>query len=245
MIDSGKSNDNMLANRCDNTWLFIESPVSDYHAVWKMQKNILEAGKKDPAFPDLAIFVEHDPVLTLGRRGGRDNLKVSERFLAESGVEVVHVERGGDVTYHGPGQLVGYPLIRLGRNRLGVLSYVEKLEEAMIRTALEWNVPAGRNALNRGVWVENRKLGSLGIAVRRGIAFHGFALNVNLSLEPYGWINPCGLKGISATSLSAEASAEISMEEAREAMKRQMASVFKIEWKSADWSELEAMAGRT
>jgi lipoate-protein ligase B len=211
-------------------WYFTDLGTISYRTAWDLQKTLLEAKKKDNSFPDVVLFLEHHPVFTLGRRGGKENLKVSECVFKEAGIEIIQVERGGDITYHGPGQLVGYPVIHLQRNGLKVVEYVEGLEQAMIETASEWGIDAERNSLNRGVWVGKRKLGSIGIAVKRGISFHGFALNVDLSLEPYEWINPCGLQNVSMTSMSLEAQGKISFNQVRETMRKQMASIFQIQW---------------
>jgi lipoate-protein ligase B len=153
--------------------------------------------------PDTVLFLEHTSVFTLGKRGGRENLTVTDDFLADRGVTVFETERGGNITYHGPGQLVVYPIISLKRLGIGVADYVDRLEEVMLRTAAAWGVRAGRNPKNRGVWIENNKLGSIGIAVKRGIALHGLALNVSTDLAPFGWINPCGLTDVGITTLSA------------------------------------------
>lgn len=221
-------------------WYFIDLGTVAYKTVWDLQKTILEAKKKDNSFPDVVLFLEHQPVFTLGRRGDMENLKVSGCVFKESGIEIIRVERGGDITYHGPGQLVGYPVIHLQRNGLKVVEYVEKLEQAMIQTASRWGIDAGRNALNRGVWVGERKLGSIGIAVKRGISFHGFALNVDLSLQPYKWINPCGLHNVSMTSMALETGGNIPMEKVRESMREQMESIFKIRWERLSLQELKS-----
>jgi lipoate-protein ligase B len=220
-------------------WYFIDLGIVAYETAWDLQRNILEAKKKERSFPDVVLFLEHHPVFTLGRRGGRENLKVSECLLKESGIEIIQVERGGDITYHGPGQLVGYPVINLQGNGLKVVQYVEGLEQAMIQTASHWDINAGQNTLNRGVWVGKQKLGSIGIAVKRGISFHGFALNVDLSLEPYTWINPCGLQDVSMTSMALETSGKISIAQVRESMRKQMASIFKIDWEPMIFAELD------
>ncbi len=178
---------------------------------------------------NILLLLEHPPVFTLGRRGGRKNLRVSEDFLQRSGVEVVHAERGGDVTYHGPGQIVGYPIVNLHAAGITVTEYVERLEEVMIRTARRWGVSATRNPVNRGVWVGNNKLGSIGITVRRGVTFHGFALNVNTGLEPFGWINPCGLTGIGMTSIERETAREVAMGEARREMVKNFEEIFEAD----------------
>lgn len=136
---------------------------------------------------------------------------VSEAFLAERQIAVVPIERGGVITYHGPGQLVVYPIIHLKQAGLSVAEYVSLLEELMIALAAEVGVTADRDPRNHGVWVGNHKLGSIGIAIRHGVSFHGMALNVNLSLEPFGWINPCGLTGVRMTSLAAETGKTVTM----------------------------------
>jgi len=173
------------------TALFLDLPITGYGEARELQSSFVDARKKNIIDTDIFILLEHPPVFTLGRRGGLDNLLATEEFLENFGIPVVHVERGGNITFHGPGQLVVYPIIDLRITGLTVPDYVSSLEEIMIRTAADWGIKAGRNPINRGVWKKNNKLGSVGIAVRRGISFHGFAFNVNLSLEPFTWINPC------------------------------------------------------
>ena len=203
--------------------------MTDYQKVRELQLRLVTARERRSIVPDILLLMEHEPVFTLGRRGGRENLMVSELFLEEARIPIVHVERGGNITFHGPGQLVGYPILDLRAAKLTVTGYVEKLEEIMIRTAAHWGVHATRNRLNHGIWVEGRKLGSLGIAIRRGITFHGFALNVNVSLEPFGWINPCGLQGVKMTSLEQQIARKVSMKEVREQMKHNIKEVFDVD----------------
>lgn len=210
------------------TWYFADLGTVAYQTAWDLQKNLLEAKKADSAFPDIVLFLEHRPVFTLGRSGRPENLKVSETVVKKAGMQIVRTDRGGDITYHGPGQLVVYPVINLEKNRLRVIQYVEKLEEAMIQTVRAWNIDAGRSKLNRGVWVEGRKLGSIGIAVKRKIAMHGLALNVDLLLDPYDWINPCGLENVSMTSMARQTGKKIAMFRVKEELKRNMAEIFKI-----------------
>ena len=188
---------------------------------------------------DIVLLLEHPRVFTLGRRGGLENLTVSGDFLEKAGVPVIHVERGGDITFHGPGQVVMYPILDLRDARLGVVDYVELLEEVMIRTASDWGIEAGRNPLNRGVWVGNNKLGSIGIAIRKGISFHGMAFNVNLSLEPFGWINPCGLQNIGITSMERELARKLSMDKVREAVKRHVETIFSVKLVKTELEKLK------
>jgi len=203
-----------------------------------LQNNLVGARKDGVIDKDIVLLLEHPPVFTLGRRGGLKNLTVSEDFLNKAGIPVVHVERGGDITFHGPGQVIMYPIIDIRAARLGVIDYVGLLEEVMIRTASDWGIEAGRNSLNRGVWVGNNKLGSIGLAIRRGISFHGMAFNVNLSLEPFGWINPCGLQNIGITSMEKELSRKVSIEKVREATKSHVETIFSVELVMTDLTQI-------
>ena len=181
----------------------------------------------------IVLFLEHAPVFTLGKRGGCENLTVSDEFLDRNGVAVFQTERGGNITYHGPGQLVVYPIINMKATGLGVADYVDHLEEIMLRTASDWNIRAERDKRNRGVWIGNDKLGSIGIAVKRGVALHGLALNVTTDLTPFSWINPCGMSDVGITSLAGAGAAEVTVERVREQLAAHMAAVFNIRWNDA------------
>lgn len=214
-----------------------------YGPVRDVQTALVEARKKGLMERNIALVLEHEPVLTLGRRGITDSLLVTPEFLRRAGVPVVHVERGGDVTYHGPGQLVIYPIVDLVESRIKVVEFVEKLEEVMILTASDLGVKAVRNPRNRGVWVGDRKLGSVGIAVRRGISFHGLALNVNMDLTPFEWINPCGLQGLHMTSLAVEGARDSSPDSVRHVLQRSMEEVFGMSLEETPVSVLEGLSG--
>jgi lipoyl(octanoyl) transferase len=177
----------------------------NYQAVHSFQLECVEWRLFQDARPDIFIITEHSPVFTLGKRGGRESLVVDEQFIKSRGVDIVQTERGGDITYHGPGQLVVYPIVHLRRSRLSVRNYVDMLEEVMISCAADSGVPAGRDERNRGIWVGDNKIGSIGIRVRRGVTFHGLALNVTLDFEHFHWIQPCGLSGVGVTSIEREA----------------------------------------
>lgn len=207
----------------------------------RLQLEILESRIANHIHRDVVFVMEHPSVFTVGRRGSIDNLKVPRSFLDDSGIEIHHIERGGDITFHGPGQLVVYPIIHLKKSGLGVLSFVEKLEEAMIRTAEDWGIPAVRDPRNRGVWVKNRKMGSIGISVRRGVTFHGLALNVDLPLEPFSWINPCGLQDIDVTAMNRATNRSISMEDVKTAMKSHMESIFSFSFQAIELDNLKDM----
>ena len=209
-------------------WYCVDLPAMEYREAWDLQHSLVAARKDVVVDRDIVLFLEHHPVFTLGRRGGLDGLMVSQSFLEKEGIPVIHVERGGDITFHGPGQLVIYPIINLRTAGLGVADYVTALEEVMIRTAADFQVSAERDRKNRGVWVGNNKLGSIGVAIRRGVSFHGLALNVTTSLVPFSWIHPCGLSDIGMTSLSHELSLEVSMDQVRASARHNLESVFSV-----------------
>jgi lipoyl(octanoyl) transferase len=168
-----------------------------YRETWALQKRLV-ARRQAGDVPDLFVTVEHDDVITLGRRAGaRSN-------ILEVGMDVVEVERGGDVTYHGPGQLVGYPIVALDASERDLHAYLRALEDALIAIAADYGVAAARNPGWTGAWVGPRKLASIGVAVRRWVTMHGFALNVSTDLERFTAIHPCGLDAAVMTSLARE-----------------------------------------
>ncbi len=197
-------------------WLVVDIPLMGYREALDLQRRIVHARHTGALQQDVILILEHPPVFTLGRRGGEEHLLVDKSFLKNKGIEIHRVERGGYITYHGPGQVVVYPIVDLNRVHWGVVDWVSSLEEVGIRVAADWGITAERRSLNRGVWVENRKLAYIGIAVRHWIAFHGMAINVNLSLEPFEWMNPCGLEGVSATSLAEASGVAVFAQEVRE-----------------------------
>lgn len=217
----------------------IDLGLIDYAAAHDLQLKIVEAKKTGMLNQDVFMILEHNPVFTLGRRGGLDHLKIPEAFLTSQDMKIVHVERGGDITYHGPGQLVIYPILDLRADHWRVVSFVEALEELMLRLARDWGVQAERKALNRGIWVGNNKLGSLGIAVRRSISFHGLALNVNTDIEPFKWIDPCGLTGVAVTSMQRLIGHEIDMQAVRERAMSHIQDIFKTNLQAISQDDLE------
>ncbi len=210
------------------TWLCVELETVDYRNAWDLQTRLVDARKKKIIDGDIILLLEHPPVFTLGRRGGMDDLTVSHDLLERSGISVIQVERGGVITFHGPGQLIMYPIFDLNAARLRVVDYVKRLEEVMIRAVADSGIAAERHQLNRGIWVGNKKLGCIGIAIRRGICFHGMSLNVNISMKHFGWMNPCGLKGVEISSIQRELSRKVSMSKVCGAVKKHVESVFGI-----------------
>ncbi|MDX2502311.1 MAG: lipoyl(octanoyl) transferase LipB [Deltaproteobacteria bacterium] len=211
----------------------------DYNRAWKLQSSLVAARTNGLFNRDTILFLEHPAVFTLGRRGGRDYLQVDESFLNRAEIPVVQAERGGYITYHGPGQLVVYPIIDLEARRLGVPDFVSALEEIMLQSVKAWGLRAQRNSANAGIWIGNHKMGSIGIALRKGISFHGLALNVNVDLTPFSWIQPCGLKGVSMTSVRQELGREIPMPTAVQTVRRFFNSVLGFELYDISYSELK------
>ncbi len=226
----------------DRVWYAVDLGVVPYPEAWDLQLRLVAARSQGRMPADVLLLLEHPPVFTLGRRGGRENLRVSEAWLSQSGVSVVPVERGGNITYHGPGQLVAYPIVHLPSSGLGVVELVDRLEEVMIRTCAAWGVSAGRNELNRGAWVGMKKIGSIGIAVRRGVSFHGLALNVNLDLKPFDWIQPCGLEGVGVTSIQAECGHPAGIADVKRGMQAHIETVFQAELTAIDRQSLLRLA---
>ncbi len=233
-----------IRNTDGRTCLCVELPALDYSKVWSLQHNLVTAKREKFIGADVILLLEHPPVFTLGHRGGMENLMVSATLLEKSGIPLIRVERGGNITFHGPGQLVVYPVIDLRKVGVSVVDYVAGLEEVMIRAAADLGIMAERSHVNKGVWVGDRKLGSIGIALRHGICYHGFAFNVNLSLKPFSWIQPCGLPDIEMTSIERELSHKVSMTDVREAVKCHIESVFGIDLEIRDFSELQHLLKR-
>jgi len=167
------------------------------------QQQILGRARADGEIPDTLLLLQHPPVFTTGRFRGEEDIVVPAESLEKEGIAVFASNRGGSVTYHGPGQLVGYPIFNLKENGLGVLEYIRKLEEVIIKLLLTFGIQGERaEKYSSGVWVGGEKICSVGIHVSHYITMHGFALNVNTNLQHFDYINPCGIKGVVMTSIS-------------------------------------------
>ena len=180
-----------------------------YRDAWALQKR-LASERADASIGDRLLLVEHPAVLTLGRQADASHVLATPAELARRGIEVVRVERGGEVTYHGPGQLVAYPIVALSRRGLLLRPLVRALEDAMIATCAEFGVTADRREGHPGCWIEPdgiapRKVGALGIRIERGVSYHGIALNVDPDLADFGLIDPCGMPNVVSTSIALEA----------------------------------------
>ncbi len=178
--------------------------VVEYREALALQER-LRAARQEDELPDVLLTLEHPPVYTRGRRSRAGELPMGEEWYAAQGIDVVETDRGGLVTYHGPGQLVGYPIVRID----DVVGYVRALENALVRALHDEGVAGARSRPREGhrytgVWVEERKIASIGVHLSRGVSTHGFAVNVENDLQPFSWIVPCGLDGVSMTSLITE-----------------------------------------
>ena len=213
----------------------------------------LEAGRQEEEIPDVLLLLEHPPVYTKGRRATPDELPMGEEWYRRQGIEVTDTDRGGRVTYHGPGQLVGYPIVDLrslanratpGREaedvaRVDVVGYVGRMERLIIDSLAEWGVEAACIEGETGVWAGERKIGSIGVHVNRGVTTHGFAINVNNDLQPFEWIVPCGIESCRMTSVSRELGAEQDMDAFMDTVVRTFGGVYEREPVSAEASELK------
>ncbi|HET7613459.1 MAG TPA: lipoyl(octanoyl) transferase LipB [Gemmatimonadaceae bacterium] len=200
-----------------------------YAGALELQRNIARDRISGAIPQDVLLLVEHPSVVTLGRAAKEKHLVASPEFLRSKGVEVFEVERGGDVTYHGPGQLVGYPIIDLKRHRLDLHWYLRKIEEALINALAEYGIPAERNTAYTGVWTRGRKIASIGVHARDWVTWHGFALNVTTDLSFFDLIVPCGIDGVVMTSIAREIGvAEVPIQDVRDRVTAEFATAFDL-----------------
>lgn len=195
-----------------NTCLVLTLGTIDYQAAYDLQRrahSLVVAGE----IPDLLLLLEHPHVYTLGRRGEESHILASEEVLARLGVERHSTDRGGETTYHGPGQLVGYPIINLRRWGGGVRMYVETLEATLKRVLAEFGIDAHTDGKPTGVWVEDAKIAAIGVRVSRQVTMHGFALNVRPDLSFFDHIVPCGMPGVKVTSMARELERDVAVPE--------------------------------
>ncbi len=205
--------------------LLIEPGIVPYRTALGLQEAWARA-RAAGSVPDALILLEHPPVYTLGSSARAEEFRVPREHLEADGAEVVATHRGGAITYHGPGQLVGYPILDLAARGHDVHRYLRDLEEVLIRTLADFGVRGARMAGATGVWVDGAKIASIGVGVRRWVSLHGFALNVTRELEPFAAIVPCGLAGVRMTCLAACARWDVSMADVRERVTRRFGEVF-------------------
>ena len=188
-----------------------------YQPAFRLQECLFKA-RQEGRLPPVVIFQENPPVFTIGRAGSRDNLLPTPAELDRLGIQLIEVNRGGDITYHGPGQLIVSPLIYLGDLDLNANQYLHRLEDLMIEVLERFGVLAAKDPDHPGVWVGAAKIGAVGLAVKSGFTLHGFSINVNLDLSPYRLINPCGIPQMPVTSLSRELGRPVAVSEVKESL---------------------------
>lgn len=221
----------------------IDLGLIGYAEAYALQKRIVAARKAD-AVEDVLLLCEHPHVITQGRNGKREHLLVGEHVLHQKGVEFYETSRGGDITYHGPGQMVGYPILNLGEIRRDVVWYVRMLEEAMIRATAEFGITANRVAGKTGIWVESgnteEKLGAIGVHISRWVTSHGFAYNVSTDLRFFDLIVPCGIADRKATSLEKLLGRVVKESEVSPHIAKHLGELFGLEMKETSKKELLA-----
>jgi lipoate-protein ligase B len=212
-----------------------------YGDAWALQRSVLAARQADQV-PDVVLSVEHPPVITVGRAGRTSNVLASTELLGAHGIEVHHVERGGDVTYHGPGQLVGYPILNLRALDEDVVRYVRLLEATLIAALATYGIAAERMHGFPGVWVGGAKIAAIGVAVKRRVTMHGFALNVDPALLHFELINPCGLNK-PVTSMARVLGRAVTLDEVRPQVVRAFSEMFQISLEPVSVGELRTRIG--
>lgn len=216
----------------------------DYKKAWDYQEKLFERivlakqqkrdGKKDILTPNFLLFCEHPHVYTIGKSGKETNLLINEEMLKNRGASLYKINRGGDITYHGPGQLVAYPILDLDNFKLSIKSYIDQLEEVIIRVLKKYEIDATRSQGATGVWldaencVKARKICAIGVRTSHWVSMHGFAFNVNTDLSYFSNIIPCGIQGKSVTSLQKEIGREVRIEEVQEIVLNEFEAVFNM-----------------
>jgi lipoate-protein ligase B len=209
----------------------IDLGLIDYQKAWDLQHD-LWAKRVAGELPDLLLLLEHPHVITLGRRGNRSHLIASAEVLEAMNIPLFHIERGGDVTYHGPGQLVAYPILDLKSYGYRVIRYVDELEEVLLRVLGDFGIEGRRDSLNRGVWVNGDKIASIGVTIKRRVSFHGLALNYDTDLKYFDLIHPCGLEGKKMTSMARILGGGISRDHLVDKICFHFKEVFQREWQA-------------
>jgi lipoyl(octanoyl) transferase len=210
---------------CPPVWVVSFPGLIPYREAWDLQRR-LWAARHDGRIPDTLLLLEHEPVVTLGKNARRENLLLDAEGFRSRGVEVVEVDRGGDVTWHGPGQLVGYWIFDLRALYQDVHRYLREIEEVLIRVLARHRIEAGRSAGATGVWVGQEKVAAIGMHLSHWVSTHGFALNIEPDLAAFSWIVPCGLRGRGVTSMRKQAGEPVSRGEVEREVVEEMARLF-------------------
>ncbi len=219
-----------------NKSLVVDIGTTEYSYAWDLQKT-LHNERVEGRIPDTVLFTEHTNTYTIGKSGGDDHLLASEEELRRNGVALFRIDRGGDITYHGPGQIVSYPVIDLNNYYLDVHRYLRDLEEVVIRTLKHYAVEAHREPDYTGVWVSSEKICAIGVKISHWVTMHGFAFNVNTDLSYFGRIIPCGIFHKGVTSLSQILGERVEMSEVRNIVAREFAEVFQTEIEATQFEQ--------
>jgi len=199
--------------------------IIDYKKAWDFQKELFQK-RLDGEIPDTLLLLEHPHTYTFGKTADRKNLISSESYLQKNNISVYDIDRGGDVTYHGPGQIVGYAILNLSEWKEDTDKYLRALEDVIIQTCSDYGISCRRKPKYTGVWIEDRKICAIGVKVSRWITMHGFALNVNTDLSLFNGIIPCGINGKEVTSLKKEIGKEISINDVKKTIIKRFKKVF-------------------
>ena len=206
----------------------LDTGLKDYMEAYNLQKELLVKRIKNE-IPDTLILTEHTPTFTIGRKGGRENLLVNEEVLKKNGIKVYEIDRGGDITYHGPGQIVGYPIMNLSEWNKDIHLYLRSLEEVIIRFLSHFKIMAGRINNYTGVWVGDCKIAAIGIGVSKWTTFHGFCININPNKKHFSMITPCGIRDKSITSLDELTGEATDIEYAKQVLATEFGNCFERE----------------
>eukprot|EP00831_Metopus_contortus_P033562 TRINITY_DN26890_c0_g2_i1.p2 TRINITY_DN26890_c0_g2~~TRINITY_DN26890_c0_g2_i1.p2 ORF type:complete len:271 (+),score=36.54 TRINITY_DN26890_c0_g2_i1:251-1063(+) len=221
----------------ENSGIWLEYPRYDYAEMAYLQE-VLRGKRQQGTIPDVAILLEHHPCITVGRSGGYQNLLVDNVVLKKHGITVHDTSRGGNITYHGPGQLILYPILSLEGDDRDLHAYARKMEEVMIRTLQSFGITAGRKPEYPGVWVGERKIGAMGIAVRKWITMYGIALNVCPDLEHFSLIVPCGIVSHGVTSMAEVLGHALDISAVRKEMRRHFSDIFQMAMRPGELEQL-------
>jgi len=222
---------NAQTERSGRQGVWLDCARSDYAEMYHVQK-VLHAKRQLGEIPDVAILLEHFSCITIGRSGGYHNLLADQMLLEKQGINVHETSRGGDITYHGPGQLVCYPIMALEGAQRDLHAYARKMEEVMIRTLRTFGITAKRKSDFPGVWVGEEKIGAMGIAVRKWVTMHGISLNVCPDLNHFSFIVPCGISTNGVTSMEKVLESPVDISAVRDEMRKQFTEIFQLSMRS-------------
>ena len=216
--------------------------TKEYGEIFSLQKKLNQA-RFERKIPDTVIFLEHHPCYTIGRKGGEDHILVSDTCLEKEGITIYETDRGGDITYHGPGQLVCYPILDLHDYGSDVHVYARKLEETMILTLKKFGIMGARKEGFPGIWVDGKKIGFMGVAINHWVTMHGISLNVSPNMNYFAQIIPCGLANVTVSSMADILPNPVTVNEVAREMRHHCATVFNIELQDIDLKLIEEMMG--